>query len=758
MNGSDARVLFLAPTPGDAALCKTILADAGIVCHPCADLERLEPELETGAAVLLLTEESLSGYIPDRLRELLHAQPEWSDLPVLLLANRGADSPTAIRAMEMLGNVTVLERPVRVLALVSTVRAALRGRRRQYELRDHLDALGRAQERLLFSEECLRHRLEEIQTLVNVLPVGVFMAHDPTGASVDTNRAGAALLGAERAAARSMEHTARTGIPVDGEEIEIVRPDGAKLTLYQYASPLFDQDGRVRGCVGAMVDVTPLKAAERALRASEERFRRLVETAGEGIWEVDRHGRTTYVNQRMAEMLGTSTDQMIGGSPSLFVWPEDREPNDGPWELSAEAQTVEWRLRRADGSELWTQSASTPIRDVDGEIVGEFSMVMDITARKRAEEALREADRRKDDFLATLAHELRNPLAPLQNGIRILEQLGSRKPEAVQTHQMMGRQVGHMVHLIDDLLDVSRIARGKVQLSMESCDLVRIVHDTALDYRSTLENSGLGLRITLPDRPAWVFGDSTRLAQVVGNLLHNANKFTAPGGEVAVTVDLEGDEATVTVSDMGIGIDPGLLGAVFEPFSQAAQGPDRKSGGLGLGLALVRGLVEQHGGSVTAHSDGPGHGSTFQLRIPLQIADASRPARPSMRDGDPLSPGRHRILVVDDNEDSADSLAMLLEITGHEVRTANDGLRAIEEAQDFVPDVILLDIGLPGLSGLDVARRLREMPFLRSALIIAQTGYGQDEDRRRSLEAGFDHHLTKPLDLAELKKVLEERV
>ncbi len=364
--------------------------------------------------------------------------------------------------------------------------------------------------------------------------------------------------------------------------------------------------------------------------------------------------------------------------------------------------------------------------------------------------ALREADRRKDDFLATLAHELRNPLAPLRNALQIMK-LSDNGGGAANVREMMERQLQQMVRLVDDLLDVSRITKGKIELRKERLALATVVQSAQEISRPLIETARHELTVNLPSEPLLVDGDLTRLAQVLSNLLNNAAKYTPEGGRIWLTVERDGSEAVMQVRDNGTGIPADMLPRIWEIFTQVDRTLERSQGGLGIGLSLVRRLVEMHGGSVDGFSEGVGRGSTFTVRLPLALVE---PVRQQAEGQQAEASGRRRILVVDDNVDSAKTLAMLLQLTGNEVRTAHDGPSALEVAAAYVPDVVLLDIGLPGMSGLDVARRMREMPRLRDTMLIAQTGWGQQEDRRRSEEAGFDAHLVKPVDPAVLMKLL----
>jgi CheY-like chemotaxis protein len=373
-----------------------------------------------------------------------------------------------------------------------------------------------------------------------------------------------------------------------------------------------------------------------------------------------------------------------------------------------------------------------------------------VDARVRAEEALREADRRKDEFLGMLSHELRNPLAPIRNSIYILKHADPTGPHARRAMAVIERQSEHLTRLVDDLLDVTRIARGKIELRRDRVDVVDLVRRAGEDHRSLLVDRGLELTVAVPEGRLWVDGDPTRLTQVIGNLLQNAAKFTMRDGRVTLEVAAEAGWTEIRVTDTGVGIDPGLLHQVFEPFVQAERSLARARGGLGLGLALVKGIIALHGGSVVAQSDGAGRGARLVARLPL----AAPPPERVRRSDAPRAERRHRVLVVDDNVDAAESLAQLAEMFGHEVEVAYDGPSAIRKARAIHPTVILCDIGLPGMSGYDVARSLRNEPVLVQAQLIAVSGYAQPEDRKAAAEAGFDGHLAKPVDPVEVERLL----
>jgi signal transduction histidine kinase/ActR/RegA family two-component response regulator len=420
----------------------------------------------------------------------------------------------------------------------------------------------------------------------------------------------------------------------------------------------------------------------------------------------------------------------------------------------------ELSFARVGGGTIPVYFKGFAVRDAQGSNIGLATITRDITEPKRAEDELRriaadlsEADHRKSEFLATLAHELRNPLAPIRTGLDLLRITGD-EATAERVHDMMDRQLGHLIHLVDDLLDVARITRGKIELKKESVDL-RAVVATALETSAALiEGSGHELAVRLPDEPLELEADVTRLVQVLSNLLNNAAKYTPPGGQVSVAAWREDGQALVAVSDSGVGIPAESLGSVFEMFTQVRGSIDRAQGGLGIGLSLVRRLVELHGGRVSATSQGRGKGSTFTVRLPLRPASRAG-ARARQEDPGESWSGKARslrVLVVDDNADAAESLVELLRLLGHETRVAHDGPEGYRAAREFVPDLAFLDIGLPGMSGHEVARKIRRTPGLERVVLIALTGWGAASDMTESQEAGFDQHLTKPVSLEALEQ------
>ncbi|HSF41273.1 MAG TPA: PAS domain-containing protein, partial [Thermoanaerobaculia bacterium] len=526
----------------------------------------------------------------------------------------------------------------------------------------------------------------------------------------------------------------------------------------------------IDGVVVTLVDVTDLK------RAQEQRglLAAIVESSQDAVIGKTLDGIVTSWNAAAERMYGYSAWEAIGRPVDFLVPPERRGELAPVFAKLAEGEEIgsfETVRFRKDGTPIDIFLTLSPVRDASGRIVGVSGIDRDVSERKRVREALQEseaklrerteqlieADHRKDEFLAMLGHELRNPLAPIRNCLHLLELPQTTSEQAERARATIERQVLHLTRLVDDLLDISRISRGKILIRHERTDLTEVVRATAEDQRHGLEEQGIELVLDLPDRPVGILGDPTRLSQTVGNVLHNAGKFTDAGGRVAVSLRVEPETGTavVSVEDTGIGMEPELLPSIFEPFSQADRGPDRSRGGLGLGLALVRALVEMHGGTVSAASDGPGRGSELRIRLPL--AGEAEAADPEPQVASPRNARPRRCLVIEDNADAAESMALLLELSGHEVAVAHDGVQGLERARELRPEVVLCDIGLPGeLDGYGVARAFRADPDLAAACLIALTGYGQEEDRRRALEAGFNAHLTKPADLDALKRLVEE--
>jgi PAS domain S-box-containing protein len=508
-------------------------------------------------------------------------------------------------------------------------------------------------------------------------------------------------------------------------------------------------------------DVTERARAEAALVDARARLHAALEAGSIATWTWDITSNKLFADAKVPQLFNLPAEEANGGSLDRYV--EAIHPEDVDRVVAALNQAVDrdelyeadYRIVQADGSVRWVTARGKAERDATGQPVRMPGVLVDITARRLLEDALRDADRRKDEFLATLAHELRNPLAPLRNSLEILKIPRLDSGTLQQTRAMMERQVHHLVRLVDDLLDVSRVTRGKIELRKESVELANVVARAVETVQPLIAVQGHRLDLSLPNESLLLDADPVRLAQVVGNLLVNAAKYTEANGHIWLAATREGDAVTLRVRDDGIGIAPELLPQIFELFVQADHTSSKAQGGLGVGLTLAQNLVQMHGGTIEAHSAGLGKGSEFVVRLPLLVREQESPSERVEAGGvlERPSTGR-RVLVVDDNRDAATSLAMLLRMLGHEAEIAHDGVTALASASTFLPHLVLLDIGMPGMDGYEVARRLRQQPGMESIMLAALTGWGQMEDRRRTLEAGFHHHLVKPLEVSALEQVL----
>jgi PAS domain S-box-containing protein len=509
-------------------------------------------------------------------------------------------------------------------------------------------------------------------------------------------------------------------------------------------------------------EISERKLVEEALRESQERMKRAQEISHLGSWELDLLNNRLAWSDEVYRIFGLQP-QEFGATYEAFlaaVHPDDRAAVDAAYSGSLregrDTYEITHRIvRRPSGEVRIVREKCEHIREGSGRIVRSVGMVHDVTEHRLAEEVLKDADRRKDQFLALLAHELRNPLAPIRNCLRLIRMRSNDPVTVEQAGDIAERQMTHLVRLVDDLLDVSRIARGKIELQRERVDLKAIIHSALDTSRPQIQRARHLLGVSLPEEPIYVEADAVRLAQAVSNLLINAAKYTPEGGNIELRAGREAGDVVIAVQDDGMGIPQDRLAEIFEMFTQVDSPVTRAQGGLGIGLSLVKSLVEMHGGHVEAWSAGIDRGSTFTVRLPLTGGELQEGHAKSK--GTPDSPARgRRILVVDDNPDAVRSTAMLLALRGHEVRTATSGTVALEVARQFRPEVALLDVGMPGMDGYEVARRLRREPTLRQVLLVALTGWSKDEDRQRSREAGFDHHLVKPVDLEQLHTLLTE--
>lgn len=498
---------------------------------------------------------------------------------------------------------------------------------------------------------------------------------------------------------------------------------------------------------------------ELALRESEAKFRTIADAMPQMVWSTLPDGHHDYYNQQWYDFTGVPLGSTDGEKWNGLFHPDDRRHSREAWQRSlatGEPYEVQYRLRHHSGIYRWTLGRALPVRGEAGNIIRWMGTCTDIHSQKLAEEELRESSLRKDEFLAMLAHELRNPLAPISTAAQLLSVARRDEKLVGNASAIISRQVRHMTDLVDDLLDVSRVSRGLVQLVMEKVDIKNAISDAVEQARPLIEKRRHGLKLSIGSQPAFVKGDHTRLVQVFANLLNNAAKYTPPGGEIELVVMADTTEVTISVTDNGSGMTAALLPHVFDLFRQGERTPDRAQGGLGLGLALVKSITASHGGQVTAFSAGPGAGSVFTISLPVLQKAAHRTSSAGEAATLGACPRPVRMMIVDDNSDAAASLAALLEFAGHQVVVREDAESALQAAIDYAADVFILDIGLPGMNGHELARRLRANPASADAIIIALTGYGQQHDRLQSTAAGFDHHLVKPIDTRQLDDILAQ--
>ena len=625
--GLEGRVLVVAPRGANAAETIEILTAADLPALYCKDAPSLQRELDAGCGVLLATQEGVTPAVLEVLKAELAKQEWWSDLPILVLTQATSiESDEQEQEFLRLGNVTLIQRPMRPAALVSAVRSALRARERQYGQRVRFQAQ--------------------------------------------------ALLAA------------------------------------------------------------------------------IVESSDDAIISKRLDGRIVSWNQGAERLFGYTADEAVGQPISLII-PAER--------MQEEAMIIE-RLRKGeriehfetvrvtkDGRPVEISLTISPIRDAGNNVVGASKVARDITQRRVVDQSLRDADRRKDEFLATLAHELRNPLAPIRNSLHILRVTAISDPAVERVRDIMERQVNHMVRLVDDLLEISRITRGKIEVRRERVEVAAVIGSAVETSKPLMDAAGQELIVSIPPEPLTLDADPVRLAQVFANLLNNASKYSDSGAQIWVTARREGRQAVISVRDAGIGIDAEMLPRVFEMFAQGHDSLPRAQGGLGIGLTLVRSLVQLHGGTVDALSAGPGKGSEFVVRLDL--------AAPRIRDVRRTTEGRAttlplRVLVVDDSRDAADSLAMMLSLEGADVRVAYDGQSALDGLAAFHPAAAILDLAMTDMDGYELARRIRAQPAHSDITLIALSGWGHVEQQRESQLAGFAYHLIKPPDVDALRSVL----
>jgi len=751
----DERVLVRMRTRRDQLLTADFLGRAGMTTVACRDTLELCAHVQEGAGLILLAEEAAPPLECEKLARVLDRQPPWSDLPLLFLMAPGGEGRPPRGTLERLGSVTVLERPMSPTELVSAAQAALRARLRQYETRDHLTRIERGE--------------RELRDIFDNAGVGLHWA-SPDGTILRVNQTELALLGytaseyvgrsvldfhVDRAGMADVLNRLAAGEAIRDREASLRCKDGSIKHVLITVDALHE-NGQFLQMRSFTHDVTGMVEAQ----AAQARLAAIVESSDDAIISKTLDGRVLTWNGAAERLFGYTAEEVVGRSVMLLIPPDRKEEEARVFERLRRGERIDHfeTVRVTKGGRGIDVSLSlSPVRDTRGRVTGAASVARDITRQKRDEMLLREADRRKDEFLAVLAHELRNPLAPIRNSLHILKLADRREGSTEEIVAMMDRQVDHMVRLVDDLMEVSRITRGKILLQRERIDVGAVIRGAIEASRPLIEAAGHHLTLTLPPEPLLVEGDAFRLSQVVANLLNNAAKYTEPGGRIWLSAEAQegesGSWAAISVRDNGIGIPVSMLSRVFELFTQIDRHSDLAQGGLGIGLALVKSLVEMHGGTVEARSEGPSRGSEFTIRLPL--VRAARPAEVTSTLPHPVAVlESRRILVVDDNRDAAESLGSLLELLGADVRVAYDGSEALRVAAAQKPNVVLLDIGMPGMDGYEVARRLRRQRELRNIMLIALTGWGQDEDRGRSREAGFDYHLTKPADMSVLQSLL----
>ena len=658
-------------------------------------------------------------------------------------------------------------------------------------------ALQQSRQDALTAAEAAEAERRLLDATFNAVPAGIIVA-DANGQLLRMNRANAQIWGIAPFSTDVVGYGERKGWWADGSarhgqrilahdwglarslrgetcsdivEVEpFGRPGERRITLLSSA-PVRNPSGEVVGGVVAQIDITARIQAENALRESEARFRALFDRGPIAIYSCDAAGLIQEFNPCAVQLWGREprrgdSKERFCGSYKLYLAdgalvPCEQTPMAAVLrgDLTA-AQDQQIDIERPDGSRITVIANAVPLKDAQGRISGAMCCFYDITERsllqrKTLEQAqtLADLDRRKDEFLAMLSHELRNPLAPIANALHLLGMQKNEGPVQQKARLIIERQLGQLNHLVNDLLEVSRITTGSVRLRQQKVSVNGIVERALETAQPLILLHQHALTVSWPPAPIFMQADAARLEQVLVNLLTNAAKYTDQGGRIWLHIGQEKDTVVIKVRDTGIGIAPELLPRIFELFTQAERSLDRSQGGLGIGLCLVQQLVELHGGTVTVHSV-LGQGSEFSVRLPTIQAALPAPAPAPAPDTAPPAENGRRVLVVDDNVDAAQSLALLLEMSGHEVHLAYDGLSGVAAAIAYQPEVVLLDIGLPELDGYEVARRIRRQHALRSIRLVALTGYGQDTDRQRSLEAGFDHHLVKPANFAEIKNIL----
>jgi PAS domain S-box-containing protein len=795
------NILLVDDQPANLLALQAILEDLGQNLVEAHSGEEALQRLLTNDFAVILLDVQMHGPDGFSTAKLIRSQERSRDTPIIFHTAPESNRLPVEEQAYTLGAVDYLVKPLvpfilraKVAWFVELFQKTGREQRqaeqlRQTERRGFEDTLAEARTRLLEQQEWMQVTLGSVGDAV--------IATDPAGRVVFLNPVAQSLTGWTQQEAEG--HLLETVFPVIHEETRrpvehpvakvigegaivglgdhavLVARDGTERPIDDSGAPLKDGEGRITGMVLIFRDVTERRRAELRLRAetrktreAEERLRLMVESVKDyALFSLDAQGRIVSWNTGAEHLLGYGEAEVLGKHFSIFFTPEDIQagrPDRGLRQAATEGRgsNNNWTVRK-DGSRFWAEGSTYPLRDE--ELRGYVTIFRDLTERKQMEEELRaraealvEKDRRRNEFLAMLGHELRNPLAPIVTSLTVLRQEKTTSPLIEQTCTIMERQARHLVRLVDDLLDVARITRGRVELHKERVELNDLIDRSVEAVGPLVAARRHDLSVSAPRGTLWLDVDPARIQQVLVNLLANACKYTPAQGAIRLTVHREGDKVAISVKDNGVGIAPEALPKVFDLFSQAERSLARSEGGLGIGLTMVKSLVEMHGGSAVARSEGLGKGSEFIIRLPVVKSDQAVPVATPSRTAElpPVPPGRAlRILVVDDNVDAAQSLALLLRAYGHEVvDVVHDGPSAVEAILTKKPSVVLLDIGLPGMSGYEVARRVRGREVEQPPHLIAVTGYGLESDKMKAQEVGIDHYIVKPVNPNRLHELL----
>lgn len=780
----DERILILAPIGRDAAMTARHLRDAGLRAEACGGIEELCEETRAGAGMIFLTGEALTFEAMQCLRESLAGQPAWSDIPLVVLTSGGSETPAntgMLAALGEAGSVTLIERPVRLMTLMSAVKSALRARQRQYDVREHLAAERRAKEALGGSEQRLRIALDaaqlgtwQLDLATNNLECTPRCAANfglPAGGEYSYEQLIGIVHPADRDRVRAEVERALAERDLYQAEYRVIWDDGSLHWITASGRANYTAGGEPYNMVGITLDITEHKRAEEAVRESEIQLRTLANAVPLLAWMAEPDGSIFWYNRRWYDYTGTTPEAMRG-----WGWQSVHDPEMLPrvlerWRASiasGESFEMEFPLKSSDGEFRSFLTRVTPLRDEQGRVVRWFGTNTDVEELRRALKQAEDANRMKDEFLATLSHELRTPLTSILGWARMLGNGQLDEVNTARALETIQRNAKAQSQLIEDILDVSRVITGKLRLEVQPVDLTALIESSMDAVLPAAEAKGIRLQRVLDSGASMVSGDPARLQQVTWNLLSNAIKFTSRGGRVQVKLERINSHVEIIVTDDGQGISPDVLPFIFERFRQADSTTTRTHGGLGLGLAIVRHLVEMHGGTVEVESLGEGHGSTFTVKLPLvavrslnvrRASDAER-VHPTASNGSPFNCPPEldglRLLVVDDEEDTRVVLKMVLEKCGASVITASTAREALAALKETRPDVLISDLGMPEEDGYALIKKVRALSEEDGGNTpsAALTAYARVEDRMKVLRSGFQIHISKPVEPEELVAVV----